>query len=250
MGGYEVASRDVNSGEESPAKTDLADLEGRLGLVFADRALLAQALVHRSALNEAPDLPLVSNERLEFLGDAIIGYVAAQHLYGLVPPLSEGEMTTVRAALVRRETLARWARAFDLGAFLFLGRGEISQGGRERPVLLASAFEAVVAAVALDRGLEAARTFILRLLAPEAAEVIAGRTAKDHKSRLQEVVQAVRQVTPVYRVVDTLGPDHDRTYMVEVLAGDEVLGHGAGPSKQGAEQEAAREALAAFEESR
>lgn len=232
------------------SQAEIAELEERLGLPFDDRALLEQALVHRSALNEHPDLPLESNERLEFLGDAILGFIAAQYLFGLEPPLDEGEMTTVRAALVRRETLARWARSLELGRFLRLSRGEISQGGRDRPLLLASAFEAVVAAIALDQGLPVATEFVLRFLAPEAQEVMAGHTAKDHKSRLQEVVQAMRQITPAYRVVETIGPDHDRTYVVEALAGDEVLGHGSGPSKQIAEQEAAREALANLREGR
>jgi ribonuclease-3 len=229
---------------------DLTSLEERAGVTFANRTLLEQALVHRSILNEFPDLPLASNERLEFLGDAILGLIAAQYLFGLEPPLTEGEMTTVRAALVRRETLARWARALDLGDFLYLGRGEIASGGRDRPGLLASTFEAVVAAIAIDRGLDFARDFVLRFLAPEAEELIARRTAKDHKSRLQEVVQALRQVTPIYRVVDTVGPDHDRTYIVEALAGDEVIGHGSGSSKQIAEQEAAREALASLSKNR
>lgn len=228
------------------ALPDLAVLEQRLGVRFRDRALLEQALVHRSFLNESGEQSTASNERMEFLGDAIVGLIAAQHLYSLEPPLSEGEMTTVRAALVRGETLARWARSLDLGTYLFMGRGEVSQGGRDRPAILASTFEAVVAAIAIDGGYDRARDFVLGLLAPEAQRIITGRTAKDHKSHLQEILQSSRQVTPIYRVVETVGPDHNRTFFVEVLAEDEALGRGSGRSKQAAEQQAAREALLAL----
>lgn len=228
----------------APSRGNLQDLASALGLSVRSPDLLAQALVHRSALNEAPEVGLASNERLEFLGDAIIGYLAAQYLYFTYPEFSEGEMTTVRAALVRADTLARWAQSLDLGRHLRLGRGEEASGGRTRRTLLASAFEAVVAAVALDQGLEAARLVLMRFLEPECRKVVAGQTAKDAKSRLQEAMQSLRQVTPTYRVAETLGPDHDRTFVVEVLADEDVLARASGPSKQEAEQAAAREALA------
>ncbi len=228
----------------APSRGNLQDLAAALGLSVRSPDLLAQALVHRSALNEAPEVGLASNERLEFLGDAIIGYLAAQYLYFTYPEFSEGEMTTVRAALVRADTLARWAQSLDLGRHLRLGRGEEASGGRTRRTLLASAFEAVVAAVALDQGLEAARLVLMRFLEPECRKVVAGQTAKDAKSRLQEAMQSLRQVTPTYRVAETLGPDHDRTFVVEVLADEDVLARASGPSKQEAEQAAAREALA------
>lgn len=228
----------------APSRGNPQDLAAALGLSVRSPDLLAQALVHRSALNEAPEVGLASNERLEFLGDAIIGYLAAQYLYFTYPEFSEGEMTTVRAALVRADTLARWAQSLDLGRHLRLGRGEEASGGRTRRTLLASAFEAVVAAVALDQGLEAARLVLMRFLEPECRKVVAGQTAKDAKSRLQEAMQSLRQVTPTYRVAETLGPDHDRTFVVEVLADEDVLARASGPSKQEAEQAAAREALA------
>ncbi len=227
-------------------ETSLAALEANLGVTFSRRELLAQALVHRSYRNENPDFPLGSNERLEFLGDAIIGYLVAEYLYATYPQLAEGEMTTLRAALVRRDTLARWARALSLGHHLLMGKGEARSGGRSRPGLLASAFEAVVAAVALDRGLEAARALLLRFLVPDVQRLLAAQTAKDYKSRLQEVLQARRQVIPTYRVVATSGPEHEKVFHVVVAAGEEVLGQGSGPSKQAAEQAAAREALAAL----
>lgn len=228
----------------APSRGNPQDLAAALGLSVRSPDLLAQALVHRSVLNEAPEVGLASNERLEFLGDAIIGYLAAQYLYFTYPEFSEGEMTTVRAALVRADTLARWAQSLDLGRHLRLGRGEEASGGRTRRTLLASAFEAVVAAVALDQGLEAARLVLMRFLEPECRKVVAGQTAKDAKSRLQEAMQSLRQVTPTYRVAETLGPDHDRTFVVEVLADEDVLARASGPSKQEAEQAAAREALA------
>ncbi|MCL5110767.1 MAG: ribonuclease III [Chloroflexi bacterium] len=228
----------------APSRGNLQDLAASRRISVRSPDLLAQALVHRSALNEAPEVGLASNERLEFLGDAIIGYLAAQYLYFTYPEFSEGEMTTVRAALVRADTLARWAQSLDLGRHLRLGRGEEASGGRTRRTLLASAFEAVVAAVALDQGLEAARLVLMRFLEPECRKVVAGQTAKDAKSRLQEAMQSLRQVTPTYRVAETLGPDHDRTFVVEVLADEDVLARASGPSKQEAEQAAAREALA------
>lgn len=227
--------------------TDITTLETKLGLTFRQRALLEQSLVHRSYLNERGGERVASNERLEFLGDAALGYFAADYLYATYPEMSEGEMTTLRAALVRGETLARWARTLDLGRHLYLGRGEAATGGRERTALLASAFEAIIAAVILDQGQAAGRALVLRFLAPEAERILATHTAKDYKSRLQEVVQALRQLTPTYRLAGTSGPDHALTFVAEVLAGQEVLGRGEGFSKQQAEQEAARAALAALE---
>jgi ribonuclease III len=221
-----------------------------MGLSFARPALLEEALVHRSYLNEGSGADLADNERLEFLGDAIIGYLTAQYLFATYRESSEGEMTTVRAALVRAETLARWAQALDLGEHLRMGKGEEASGGRQRRTILASAFEALVAAVALDQGLEAARELLLRYLQPECRRIMAGQTAKDFKSRLQEAVQSLRQLTPTYRTVESLGPQHARTFVVEVLAGEEVLARASGPSKQEAEQAAAREALGLLDSAR
>lgn len=232
------------------APSDLADVERALGLAFIRPALLEEALVHRSYLNEGPGAVLVDNERLEFLGDAVISYLTAQYLFATYPEFAEGEMTTVRAALVRAEMLARWARALDLGKLLRMGKGEEASGGRHRRTILASAFEALVAAVALDQGLEAARDLLLLFLQPECRRIVASQTAKDFKSRLQEAVQSLRQLTPTYRTVETLGPRHARTFVVEVLAGEEVLARAGGPSKQEAEQAAAKAALGLPEQPR
>ncbi|MHB1416861.1 MAG: ribonuclease III [Chloroflexota bacterium] len=227
------------------AKKHLDALEEKLGVTFRRRDLLEQALVHRSYLNENPEFTLSSNERLEFLGDAILGFLTAEYLYQSQPSLPEGDMTTLRAAAVRGETLARWAQSLNLGHYLLMGRGEVASGGRTRPGNLANAFEALLAAVAIDQGLETAREVLMRFLKPEVDHLLESETAKDYKSRLQETLQSQRQLTPTYRTVETRGPDHARTFVVEVLAGAEVLAQGSGPSKQHAEQDAARQALAA-----
>jgi len=219
---------------------DLGSLQKNLGVTFKNQSLLEQALVHSSYVNENPSLSLTSNERLEFLGDAILDMVIAAKLYHDFPHLSEGEMTKLRAALVRRDTLARRAKAAGLGNHLFLGKGEEASGGRSKPANLARAFEAVIAAVFLDRGSTATRDFVLRSLDTEIQEVVTQRTETDYKSQLQEIIQAKEQRTPTYHVVETTGPDHDKRFIVEVRLGNTVLGRGTGKSKKTAETEAAR----------
>ena len=222
---------------------DLGSLQKNLGVTFKNQSLLEQALVHSSYVNENPSLSLTSNERLEFLGDAILDMVIAAKLYHDFPHLSEGEMTKLRAALVRRDTLARRAKAAGLGNYLYLGKGEEASGGRNKPANLARAFEAVIAAVFLDRGSTAARDFILRSLDTDMQEVITQRTETDYKSQLQEIIQAKEQRTPTYHVVETRGPDHDKRFIVEVRLGNTVLGRGMGKSKKTAETEAARSTI-------
>ena len=222
-------------------------LEKRLGTRFRDRSLLQQALVHRSYLNEALDPGLGSNERLEFLGDAVLGLVVAARLYADYPEHAEGQLTELRAALVRRETLTRVARRLSLGEHLFLGRGEESAGGKGRSSNLTCAYEAVVGAAYLDGGIDKARRFVMRSLAPEFAALPKGRIPADPKSRLQEVLQARYQRPPAYKVLRDEGPDHSKVFTVQVLVGRKVLGEGQGKSKQQAEKEAARHALESFE---
>ena len=224
--------------------TDLAGaLQETLGVSFHDLSLLEQAVVHSSYFNENPNYAPFSNERLEFLGDAILDFAIAEKLYQAFPGLTEGEMTKLRSALVRRDTLARVARAIRLGDFLYLGKGEEASGGRHKPANLADALEAVIAAVFLDRGLSAAGDFILRLFAEELEKVVSRGAGIDYKSQLQELVQAEKQPTPTYRVLESTGPDHDRRFTVEVRVGGAVLGKGSGKSKKAAETEAARLAL-------
>jgi len=223
---------------------DIVDLQKKLGIVFIEPGLLRQALVHSSYINENPAAVPGHNERLEFLGDAVLGLVAAGELYRSFPDLSEGELTRLRAALVRRDTLARVARSVDLGSFLLMGKGEESGGGRGKSTNLAGALEAVVAAVYLDAGLDAAGDMVARLFASEWPKLSGPEAVIDFKSRLQEIVQSRFQRTPLYRLVSETGPHHDMIFTVEVSVNSEVLGQGSGRSKKLAETEAARAALA------
>jgi len=222
---------------------DLAALEQTLGISFNDLSLLEQALVHRSYINENPGLAPVSNERLEFLGDAVLGLVIAEKLYLEYPRCSEGEMTKLRSALVRRDTLARIARTISLGNYLYLGKGEEASGGRYKLANLAGALEAVIAAVFLDQGSATARNFILKLLSKELQKVVSHGVETEYKSQLQELIQSRQQITPTYQLAEAVGPAHDREFTVEVRVGDTVLGRGSGKSKKAAETEAARLAL-------
>ncbi len=221
----------------------LEELEANIGFVYQDKSLLTRALTHRSYLNENPDLPYLDNERLEFLGDAILDFVAAEYLYQHFPEMSEGDLTSLRAALVRGESLARFAAELRLPPHLLMSRGEDAAGGRSRVPLLAGAFEAVIGALYLDRGLEAARAMVERFIASEADRIHQQRLDRDAKSLLQEMSQGRLQVTPQYRLVETRGPDHAKEFTVEVVLKDQSYGRGTGRSKQIAEQEAAHVAL-------
>jgi ribonuclease-3 len=222
---------------------DLATLQQALEVSFDDPSLLEQALVHSSYVNENPNLAPVSNERLEFLGDAVLGLVVAEKLFRDSPHLTEGEMTRLRAALVRRDTLSRIARALRLGDHLYLGKGEEASGGRQKPANLASALEAVIAAVYLDHGPATTSDIILRLFDAELQKVASHQVEADYKSQLQELIQSRQKQPPAYHVVEATGPDHDKRFTIEVRVGDTVLGKGSGKSKKTAETEAARSAL-------
>jgi ribonuclease III len=229
-------------GETALARS-LAELEASLGHTFVDRQLLVDALTHRSYVHEFAAPGVVSNERLEFLGDAALGIVTSDLLYAAYPEATEGELTTLRAALVRASTLAEFARAITLAPHLRLGRGEDATGGRKRELLLARAFEAIVGAVYVDSGLEAARRSLDPFLRAELRRVTARQTIKDNKSLLQEQSQARLGATPSYRVIEETGPSHDRVFIVEVALGEFVAGRGEGKNKRQAEQQAAASAL-------
>ena len=222
---------------------DLAILQQTLGISFNDLLLLEQALVHSSYLNENPGFALPSNERLEFLGDAVLGLSVAEKLYQDFPHLSEGGMTKLRSALVRRDSLARIARTLGLGNHLYLGKGEEESGGRDKPANLAGALEAVMAAIFLDQGSAIATDFILRLLSKELQRVVSQGVKTDYKSQLQELIQSRQQQTPAYYLVEAVGLAHDKRFTVEVRIDNAVLGRGSGKSKKVAETEAARSAL-------
>lgn len=226
---------DTDSGTDS----DVAELEKRLGVSFKDRSLLELALCHSSFINENPGLGQ-SNERLEFLGDAVLGLVVAERLFRDNPDAAEGEMTRSRAILVREETLAVLAGSLGLGDYLCLGKGEEGSGGRNKSKNLARVLEAVIGAIFLDRGFVTSKEFILRLFAREFAKLKS--PAIDYKTRLQELVQSCQQPSPVYELVSEVGLPHDRTFTVAVKVTGRVLGTGSGKTKKTAATEAARAA--------
>jgi ribonuclease-3 len=212
----------------------------RLGLSFSNLSLLTRALTHRSFVNENVDATQ-DNERLEFLGDAVLDFIVGAWLYHHFPEMPEGDLTKMRSALVKNEQLAAFARAFDIGRALRLGRGEYSSGGHDRDSLLGSAFEAVVGALYLDSGLGAVETFIHPLL--EGARESILNELHDPKSHLQEWAQSQKIGTPHYKTVSATGPDHAKIFEMEVEIGDKVYGQGSGSSKQAAEHAAAQNAL-------
>lgn len=221
----------------------MESLEKKLGYRFQDRALLDEALNHSSYANEHRG-GLGSNERLEFLGDSVLGFVSAEHLFRKHPDLPEGDLTRMRASLVCEQSLYEVARELELGSYLKLGRGEEAGGGRERQSILADAMEAVFAAVYLDGGIEAVRELIVRVLLSQAAD---SQERKDYKTTLQEVVQRRSGQVLTYHMISQSGPDHNKTFLFEVRLNDESVGRGEGRSKKEAEQAAARDALEKME---
>ena len=218
------------------ATTELAD---RLGHTFADPGLLVEAMTHRSWCAENPGV--ASNERLEFLGDAVLGLVIADHLFHVEGAMPEGELAMARAAVVSTEALAQVASRIELGQFLRLGKGEAATGGRDKRSILADAMEAVIGAVYVDGGLDPARRLVLPLVADRLAGAVAGPGEADHKTRLQEASARQFGQVPRYEVSGT-GPDHDRRFTAVVCIGGTERGRGTGKSKKEAEQAAAREA--------
>lgn len=220
----------------------LQDLQKRLEVSFKDQTLLQTALVHRSYLNENRDFKLPHNERLEFLGDAVLELIVTDHLYTTYPN-PEGDLTSWRSALVRGDMLAVVSGELGIGEALQMSKGEEKSGGRERAQLLANACEAVIGAIYLDQGYDVTKDFVHRVLVPKLPEIIKEGSDRDPKSSLQEKAQEKRNQTPKYAVTSESGPDHDKRFTVEVRLGDTVVGTGHGTSKQTAQQEAARAAL-------
>jgi ribonuclease-3 len=227
-----------------PLRDEFEVLQRRIGYRFRDRGLLEHALTHRSRAAEDASGGVADNESLEFLGDAVLGFVVADALFRHYPESTEGQKSKIKAAIVSTQSLARHAEAMGLGEHLILGRGEEKTGGRQKQALLADGYEALIAAIYLDGGLEAAADFLRRELqeAIEAGSELA--YAQDFKSALQERLQALGRPLPEYRVSGEAGPDHRKTFSVDVVVGDDVLGSATGKAKKEAEQEAARLALA------
>ncbi len=217
-------------------------LEEAIGIKFKDRKLLELAFVHRSYLNETRTIN-ISNERLEFLGDAVLSFLTSRFLYQTYTQYPEGTLTNIRSSLVKTQSLAESAKELSLGELLFLSKGEEDSGGRTNASLLADSFEALLGAIYLDQGIEAADKFVGQSLFPKADNIIKNKSYIDYKSLLQETVQSQTRISPTYRVTRTEGPDHAKTFWIEVLEADVVLGAGEGKSKQEAEQKAAQQAL-------
>ena len=222
--------------------TDWNDCQKNLGVSFRQESSLEQAFVHPSYLNENPLFARPSNERLEFLGDAILNFIVAKKLYEEFPSLPEGALTEIRASLVCRDTLAELASSLKLGDWLLLGQGEEANEGRSKPSNLANAMEALIGALYLEQGLAQARRFVLRQLKPELKRIKAGKITPNYKALLQELIQGQKRPAPVYRLVEATGPDHNKQFTTEILVEGEALGRGTGKSKKAAESQAARAA--------
>ena len=235
------------NGCSAARKGELLALAQRLGVTFHDIGLLHTALVHTSYANEAQGR-VAHNERLEFLGDAVLELASSTYLYEHFPEMPEGELTKTRASIVCSATLAKIAARLGLGEYLLLGHGEEMSGGRARTTNLEDAFEAVLGAIYLDQGWEAARDYALRQLAPEFEQVRHGENLQDYKTLLQELVQKTPGSTIAYELLEATGPDHAKHYRYAVVIDGKTCGEGEGSSKKEAEQQAAQRALAKFKE--
>lgn len=224
-------------------QNDFTSFQEQLGLKFNDPALLRQAFTHRSYLNEHRGEVDVHNERLEFLGDAVLELISTHFLFEKFPEKTEGDLTSYRAALVNAVICAEIATNLGMNDYLLLSRGEAKDTGRARGILLANAFEALIGAIYLDQGYEAARAFISKHLFPKIDDIVKHKLWRDAKSALQEKAQDMHSATPYYSVIKETGPDHDKQFVVGVYIKDALIAQGEGKSKQDAEQSAARAAL-------
>ncbi len=224
---------------------DFDAFETLIGVTFKDKDLLAQAFIHRSYLNENPRTGLSHNERLEFLGDAVLELAVTDYLYKEYPNSPEGELTSYRAALVNANTMADFANEIGMNEYLFLSKGEAKDTGKARLYILANAIEALIGAMYLDQGYKTAERFIDRFLNHRASEIVKKKLWRDSKSLVQEKAQEHIGVTPSYKVVKETGPDHDKHFTIGIFFGENKIAEGKGRSKQEAEQEAARLALEA-----
>ncbi len=228
--------------QEEPGSSSVKDLMKEIGVDNIDSRLANRALTHRSYINEHPEA-LEDNERLEFLGDAVLDFMVGAWLYHQYPEMQEGELTRLRSALVRTDQLAEFARKIGLGSMIHLGKGESENGGRNRPAILCGTFEALVGALYLHGGIPVVEEFIKPFLMNAIRVILSERKHRDPKSLLQEWAQSRSLGTPVYRLVSTEGPEHDKSFEVEVLINKELVGVGGGSSKQAATKSAAAEAI-------
>ena len=219
------------------------ELEKNIGVTFTNKDLLTEALTHRSYLNEYPRWPLPHNERLEYLGDAVLELLVSEELFKKFPNEPEGQLTVFRAALVNYQILAKVAERIGLQKFILMSRGEKKDTGKAREVILANAMEALIGAIYLDRGFEAMRPFVHDFVMSNLDEVLKTKSYKDAKSELQEVIQEKMKLTPTYQMLEETGPAHKRIFTMGVYFGAKLIANGNGPSKQEAELEAAKNAL-------
>ena len=225
-----------------PANTKLEKLKEIIKVSFENENLLKNAFIHRSYLNEHKNYKGLSNERLEFLGDSVLSIIVSLYLYSKLPDSPEGELTQLRASLVRTETLAKIAQKLSLGDYLFLSKGEEDSGGRENSSMLANTFEALVGAIYLDQGFDAAEKFIYDTILRD-WENLSQSAVSDNKSRLQEILQRKYRISPTYKLISSWGPDHARQFKIGVYMDTKLLGKGEGKNKQTAAQNAAQDAL-------
>ncbi len=222
---------------------DFSGFEKKIGFVFKEKGLLTQAFTHRSYLNEHPRTGQHHNERLEFLGDAVLELIVTEFLFGKYPDKTEGELTSYRAALVNTNALAEVSGEIGINEYLLLSRGESQDMGKARQYILANTFEALTGALYLDQGYAVVRDFLARYLFPRLSRVLSERLWQDSKSRFQEKAQEVVGITPRYEVLQESGPDHDKLFVIGVFLNNSLSGEGRGSSKQIAEQYAAKDAL-------
>ncbi len=225
------------------SQPNFSEFAERINIKFNQLDILTQAFLHRSYLNEHPEVKLEHNERLEFLGDAVLELIVTEHLYLKYPKRNEGELTSFRAALVNTDTLSLVAGQLGLDKFLLLSRGEAKDNGRARQTILANTFEAVTGAIYLDQGYEAVKSFMTQVLFPLTEEIVSNNLWQDAKSHFQAKAQELADTTPAYRVLSEAGPDHDKVFKVGLYIGEDLIATGTGSSKQRAEQEAARAGL-------
>jgi ribonuclease-3 len=222
--------------------SDLQNLERQLGFSFNDSSLLQQAFIHSSYLNEHPDSVIADNERLEFLGDAVLNIVVTEEIYNRFEDFSEGKLTEIRSILNREETLSQMADNLNLGEYLQMSKGEKASGGNCKKSNMANTFEALIGAIYLDRGMDDVRSFILHSLDPHIVSIENGDYTTNYKGLLQEYTQANYKKLPAYHTVNSEGPDHQKTFIVEVSLDDKALARGSGKSKRSAEMSAAEKA--------
>lgn len=222
---------------------ELSEFLKKLGIEYKSIELYTEALTHRSYINEKKTSDIKHNERLEFLGDAVLELITTEYLYSTYPERPEGELTSFRAAIVRTDSLAIESRELGYGEFLKMSKGEEATGGRDKDYLLANTFEAMLGAMYLDLGYDFAKAFVTKTLVPKIETIVKERLDIDAKTKFQELAQSIFKVTPTYRVLSEEGPDHNKIFRVAVLVDEKEYGVGEGPSKQKAEEQAAIEAL-------